>query len=171
MAEGEKLYPPIEVPDQAGKPLHEWTFPEFVQHERGRTWYIAALIIMALFLLFAFWERNFLFALIIVLFAIIFMLQDRRKPHQMYFGIFEGGIVIHKKFHPYQNLKNFWIIYQPPDVKSLYFNFNTLRPDLIISLEESNPLPIRETLLRFMQEDIEREKENPSNEITRLLKL
>ena len=171
MARGEKLYSPIEVPDHAGKPLHEWSFPEFVQHERGRTWYIASLVIMLLFLLFAFWEQNYLFALIIVLLAIIFSLQGRRKPQQMYFGIYEGGITFHKKYFPYENLKQFWIIFQPPDVKSLYFSFKTIRPDLIISLGEQNPLTIRDTLLRFVQEDIEREKENSSNELTRLLKL
>ena len=171
MAEGKKLYAPIELPDQAGKPVHEWLFPEFVQHERGRTWYISASIVIALFLLFSVWEQNWLFALIIMLFAIIFLLQGRRTPQQMYFGIYEGGITIHKNYHPYENLKQFWIIYQPPDVKTLYFSFKTVRPDIIISLEEQNPLPIRETLLRFVQEDIEREKENASNEITRLLKL
>lgn len=162
---------PINLPEHAGALLHEWAFPEFTQYQRSRRWYTIAGIVIGLLLIYALWTQNFLFAIIIILFIIIFTLQSRRSPLQLRFAIHEGGVVFHRKFHPYADIDHFWIIYQPPDVKTLSLDFKTLRPTLTIPLQDRNPLTIRSTLLKYVTEDLEKEKENPSNELMRLLKL
>ena len=47
--------------------------------------------------------------------------------------------------------KSFFIIYQPPEVKSLYFEFKALtKPRLVIPLKDQNPVEIRKTLLEHL---------------------
>lgn len=155
-----------------GNVLMQWKFPEYEQYERGKIWYIMAAIISGLFLLFAILDRNFLFALIIIIVDLIILIQANRKPSQLDFKITEKGVVIGESFHPYRDINKFWIIYNPPQSKTLYLNYKpTLRPDITIPLENKNPLKVRDLLLEYLEEDLTKEEDSNSEQIRRILKL
>ncbi|MDP3784660.1 MAG: hypothetical protein Q8R12_01115, partial [bacterium] len=55
--------------------------------------------------------------------------------------------------YPYDDLKSFWLNYDPPHVKELYvISKKVLLPQLSIPLGQTDPNQIREHLLKFLEE-------------------
>lgn len=155
-----------------GNPLHEWTIQEYEQYERGKRWYILMGIIGVISLLYALISGNFLFALVIVLFAIILFLQSHQHPPQLPFVITDLGLIVGRRFHPYTELENFSIVYRPPEVKVIFFETKSaLEPTLRIPLLDVDPIEIRFSLLEYLPENTGREDEPISDQIARNLRL
>ena len=149
-----------------------WSFFEVDHYERGWMWYVGVLVFGSLFLLYAVWANNYLFALIILIAVIIIFTYSIKEPLKVNFAISENGIVIGDRFYSYDELKDFWIIYNPPEVKKIIFRFKSkIRPELSINLEDQNPLKIREILLQNVEENLDQEEEFLSEEIARWLKI
>lgn len=155
-----------------GRALLSWKIPEFVRHERGIGWYILAFLIGAGLLLYAIFTANFLFAVIVLMAVLILALGSRQQPKILPFEILETGIVVGQRYFPYKNFSHFWIIYEPPEVKNLYFDFiSVLKPTLSVPLENQNPNEVRKILLQYLKEDTEKEHESFSDFISRKLKI
>ncbi len=149
-----------------------WEIPEYREHERGKRWYIVAIAIGALLLLYAMLTANFLFAIILVLAILITAMHDRRKAPEVTFEIAGNGINIGEAHYPYNRFKSFWMYYEPDEAKTLFFEFKSgIRPRLSIPLQNKNPIRVRSILLAHLPEDVERENEPLSEQLTRLLKL
>ncbi|MFH0873408.1 MAG: hypothetical protein V1846_01045 [Candidatus Komeilibacteria bacterium] len=155
-----------------GTILAEWDYPEYIQFERGWRWYVIAIVITVALLVYSFFTDNQLFMIIILLAAIIFTLANMRQPERIKFYITDKGVVIRDKFLNYRDIKNFWMIYQPPSVKNLFIEPKSfIIPRLAIHLEDQNPVEIRNMLLQYLQEDLDKEDEPQSDFFGRLLKL
>ena len=156
-----------------GKKIASWEIPEYEKRDRTKSWYIIAIIISLLLLAHSFFSNNFLFAIIIVTVAMIIILHDGQNPALLMFSLTEEGIVLGKKFYDYDEIKNFAIVYKPKqDVKNIYFEFKSaIRLRLSIPLENINPLPIRENLLKYLSEDLERTDQPLSEALAKLFKL
>lgn len=155
-----------------GDILISWKFPEVPKYSRSRRWYVGLIVFGVATLAWSIYDRNFLFAVIIVLSLAIIYFQSRQEPRMLSIDITEDGLVIGKDFFSYDDINKFWIIYKPPVVKTLYLNFkSSMRPVLGISLEEANPVEIRKHLLRFLAEDLEKEDEPASDAYGRLFKI
>ena len=156
-----------------GDEIIGWLVPEYEKHERSKTWYIAASIIAILLLLYSFWTANFLFAVIIIIACLITILHDGREPDMARFSITDEGVIIGRKFYDFDEIKNFSVVYKPKQgVKNLYFEFkNSLKHRLSIPLQDMNPLPIRENLLKYLKEDLERTDQSTSEGIAKMLKI
>lgn len=155
-----------------GQILAKWNFAEFTRYERNKSWYFVMAAIVVLLLIYSIVTINFLFAVIVILAAITFTLIHRREPVQISFAITEDGLTADERFLPYEDLKKFYIIYKPPEVKKIFFEFKSLtRPRLAIPLEEQNPVEIRKFILEYLPEDLEKEDEPLSESLARLLKL
>jgi hypothetical protein len=151
-----------------GETLHEWTIQEYEQHERALLWYILMLSVGLAMVLFAMFTGNFLFAVIIILFAIILFLQSHQLPPQVAFKITELGVILGDRFYPYSEFDSFYIIYQPPEVKTLYLTHKSIyRPMLRIPLLDENPVETRHTLREFLSEDLEKEEEPMADRVAR----
>ena len=151
-----------------GDIIHQWTIQEYAQHQRGVRWYIIMITAGLLFVVYGLMSNNFLFSLIIILAGIILFIQSHQAPPQVLFQITELGVVIGRKFYNFSELKNFFIVYQPPEVKNLFFQTsNMVHPILSIPLLDENPVAVRETLLEFIDEDLDTEKEPISVTIAR----
>jgi Ca2+/Na+ antiporter len=150
----------------------EWKFPEFEKHDRGKDWYITAGIIAALLLVYAFVSLNFLFVVIILLTAFILYLYHIKEAEEVEFKITDTGLSVENRFYVWSEIKKFYIIYNPPSVKNLYFEFKSFtKPNLIVPMEHQNPLKAREYLLQFLEEDTEKEHEPTAHAIGRHLKI
>lgn len=155
-----------------GEPLHEWTIQEFEQHFRPRAWYVIMGLFGVGFVVYGLISSNFLFSLIIILFSIILYLQSHQVPPQIPFVISDTGVIVGNRFYTYSELEGFYIIYRPEEVKTLYIETKTItRPTLRIPLLDENPLEVRDTLSRFLIEDVEKETEPLSDQIAREWKL
>ena len=150
----------------------EWKFPEFVPHARSRAWYLMFMLAVAAFGALAVWQANYTFLMIIVLATVIYVIRLRMQPPLVTFSIREEGIEISGRFYAWEEFKEYWILYKPPTVKKLYLEFKgTFRPALDISLENQNPLKIRQTLNEYLLENTSREEEPVSDQWSRMLKL
>ena len=96
-----------------GDILHEWSVSEYDQHNRNRAWYILMTFLGVGFVAYALMTDNFLFALVIILFAIIMFLQTHQDPIVIPFKITELGIMINNRFYSYSELDGFYVIYNP----------------------------------------------------------
>ncbi len=157
------------TPDMhVGDPIHHWHIEEYEQHDRSGWWYLLMSVLAIGCFLYGIATNNFMFSLIIALVAIIFYLQHHQKPLSLDFKITDTGVIIGSKFYPYAELDVFYIVYAPPEVKTLFFETSSgLRPNIDIPLLNYDPVEIRETLLEFLTEDLEKEKEPLSKTFAR----
>ncbi len=159
--------------DDKGKLLASWNFQEFKTYSRSITWYVFTGIILIALGIFAISTASYLFLGIIILYIIIYYLRSKREPLTLLLQIFEDGILIgDNTFYEWKEINNFWIIYEPPEVKNLYLDFKAgFKPSITISLENENPINIRNILLQYISEDLDKEDESLSDGLSRLLKL
>lgn len=150
----------------------KWTFKEYEKHERKQGWYLTTAIIGGAILIYAILTHNFLFALIVIMFGIVMVINHHNQPDDIKFEINHDGIKLNRKQYPYKELENFWIIYEPPEVKNLYFHFKTsLKPRLSIPLIDNNPIEIKAFLRQYLEEDLDQDQEPASETLGRLWKL
>lgn len=148
-----------------------WSFPEYERHHRGRGWFVGAGIIWMGLCAFAILTGNFLFASILIIIAGIIASQHYHHPLTVDFTISPDGISLQQRLFSWKELSVFWIIYEPPEVKNLYFEFKGVRPRLKIPLHDQNPLEVREALKRYLEEDLEKENEPLTDAMGRMFKL
>lgn len=154
-----------------GDVLLEWDFPEFQRHDRSRSWYFGFLAVVAALVLFALLTRNYTFIFVIILVGFVILIRLRRIPPLVHFAIHEEGIQVSRGFYPWRDLKSFWILYRPPEIKKLYLTLKGTRPGLDIALESQNPLKIRELLSEHLLEETDREEEPAGDQLSRTLKI
>ena len=149
-----------------------WEFPKFKKIERKKGWYIWTTIIFILLIFYSIISANFLFGLIIILAGIIIFLNYHKEDSNINFSITQKGVELENKFYSFKEIKNFWIIYEPPVIKNLYLDFKTpFKPALSIPLEKTNPVKIRKLLKEHIEEDLEKESESTIESLERILKL
>jgi hypothetical protein len=152
--------------------LLKWLFPSFQQHERGLGWYIAAGIVAVGLFVYSIVTKNFLFAIIIILIAIIVIGKDFVSPHQVQFMVDEDNVTIGDRTYRFREFATFWLAYEPPQVKMLYLEFKSgVRPSYPIPLVNENPLRVRAVLQKYIREDLEREAEDLTDRLGRMFKL
>ncbi|MEK7158260.1 MAG: hypothetical protein AAB733_01660 [Patescibacteria group bacterium] len=155
-----------------GKLLLYWKIAEFEHFERTMLWYIVAGVVTVGLLVYAILAANYLFAVIILLGAIILLYDHFRKPGKIDAEITQEGVQVGKHFHPFDTLQEFWLVYNPPESKWLYLRFKAFwHSEISIPLEHMNPLKIREILLNYLPEDVTEESESLSDVIRRSFRL
>jgi hypothetical protein len=155
-----------------GTVVYNWKISEYQKFDRGRRWYLGVGLLAAALIAYAIISANYLFALIIVLFGIILFLQEMNEPAELDFAITNTGVVIGTKFYTYSELDKYWIIYNPPEVKMIYFEpKNVFKHRLSADLGEIDPVEVREYLNQFLYEDLDKEDEPLSDRLGRLLKM
>lgn len=154
-----------------GLELFGWTVDEYDRHVRGPAWFALAFLAAVGLILYALITQNFLFAIIIVMFGVIIGLSALREPERIPFRATTRGVVVGELFVPYKDLKDFWIVYEPPYVKNLYFEHkNPLTPRIVIPFEDADPVEVRATLLAHLDEN-GRSEEPLGDLLGRVLKL
>ncbi|MEW6408422.1 MAG: hypothetical protein AB1465_07105 [Patescibacteria group bacterium] len=149
----------------------EWYAPEYQQYERHPAWFLFLGIIAGILTIYALIVGNFLFAIIIVMLAIIINMLSRRQPENLHLAITRHGFKVNDKLYTFEDdLASFWILYRPPHLKTLNLQRKqNILPTLTFQLSDENPLKIRELLLDHLPEDIEKE-EHYADKIARQMK-
>jgi len=147
----------------------EWKAPEYEYIKKSPDWFWAVGIITVGLLVSAFFLKSFLFGFLVLLAGFSIALYGAKKPNIVSFSIGPRGIKIREILYEYENLKKFWINYDPPQKKELLIESKkTLMPHIIIPLANENPKKIRDYLLQFLKE--EKIEESLIMTIARLLK-
>ncbi|MDP3948815.1 MAG: hypothetical protein Q8Q17_02610 [bacterium] len=86
----------------------EWRAPEFEYREKGISWYWLSIIAAIVILSVSVWQKNFLFAVFVVIAEILILVWAGRKPKEISFSLNEKGLTISgNKFYPYSAIENF----------------------------------------------------------------
>lgn len=158
--------------DEFGPIQLEWTYPEFTKHQRGIWWYIGSIGIGLTILTFSILNANYLLAIAVILIGFTLLNYHRHDPRPIPFQIRHKGIKVGGTFLPFSALQSFWIVYDPPHIKTLYFLRKArLRNEISIPLIEANPITVREHLESILPEDLTKETETPNDSLARILKI
>ena len=86
-----------------------WQAPEFEYREKDVSWYWISIIVAAVIVAFAVWEKNFLFGFFIVIAEMLFVTWGNQAPREVNFLITEKGVAIdgHRKFYPMSLLESY----------------------------------------------------------------
>lgn len=140
--------------------IFAWEAEEFKKSEFD-PWKIGVLATVAvIIIIYAVFTANYLFALIIIMAAIIVQIFTKKEPAKVNVSITNQGVRVNDNYFSYEkDLRSFWILYNPPEVKTLNFDRKqALLPGLTLQIEDQNPIKIREELLSFIPEDTEKEE-------------
>ena len=155
-----------------GKPIITWETDEYARHDRTWFWYLLAGVIGLALLIYAVLTASFPFAVVILMIGIISLLGHLREPRVIRIYITTNGVVVGSHFYSYKEIKDFSIIYEPPDVKIIYLDFvSVLHPIISIPLEDEDPNMVRNAILPYALENIIRDSESLTDMIARLYKL
>ena len=158
--------------NEFGKVFAAWRTDEYPNHIRSRTWFILSSIAAIGLIIYAIFTNNFLFAVIILLAGVITLLSVFRQPEKIDVAITSTGVVIGPAFYEYKDIKDFSVAYRPPEFKILYFDFfKPWLPLMSIPLEDTDPNLVRECLLPFCLENLERTNETLTDTVRRVYKL
>jgi len=158
--------------NEFGKVFTQWRVDEYPNHDRSRTWYILSSIAGIALIIYAIVTANFLFAVIILLSAVITLLSVFRQPEKIDVAITSTGVVIGPAFYEFKDIKDFSIAYKPPEYKLIYFDFDKpWLPLVSIPLEDVDPNEVRECLLPFCLENLDRTNETLTDTVRRVYKL
>lgn len=152
--------------------LFVWEAPAHEPRERGTRWYLIMAVVALAFTAYAVITGNFLFAFLILLAAIVLILAGNEHPKTVLVQIGHNGVVWHGDFLPFDDIRDFAIVYQPPEVKVLYLHPRSfLQPRLRIPLGDQDPLELREHMRQYAHEDLTLKDEHATDILARLFKL
>jgi hypothetical protein len=159
-------------PDNQGTYLL-WEYSEADRYDRSGTWYFVMGSVALGLLLYSLASGNFLFALIVVMATLVVYLSSTHpKEESVVVAVTEEGINVGGAFYAYGEISHFWLIYEPPAVKSLYLDFKEpWKPRVVLDLDEQNPNEVREVLGAYIVEDLTKDEEPLVDVIGRALKL
>jgi len=134
--------------------LISWQAPEFIRHEKSRSWFIVLGILSALLIIVTYLMKNYLFILIIVLAAFLIFVQAKKYPRKIKFEITNDGITIDQEKYSFSDFKSFWIFEEEePQMQFLSLLTKKLtQPHLTIPLGDKKPEEIKTVLLKFIPE-------------------
>lgn len=82
-----------------------WEAPEFEHIEKSTTWYWTSMSIAIVLIAIALWQKNFLFAVFIVIAELAIFMLAGEKPKMWQFSIDERGVTIEKhKTYKYKDI-------------------------------------------------------------------
>jgi hypothetical protein len=146
-----------------------WDKPPMV---RSRLWYTITGTVALGLVVYAVLTANYLFAIIVLMLGVTMLVTGLKKPRLVKVAITNLGIAIADEFYPFKEIKDFSIVYNPPEVQNLYIDFvSVIKPMVTIDLGDANPNLVRDILLRFAFENLQREDEHFTDILRRVYKL
>jgi hypothetical protein len=147
-----------------------WKAREYIYHEKNPGWYLVIGFLGLLVLAYALLTRDYIMFITLLVVLAVAIAYARRKPRIITITLSGSGVTVGRETYPFSNLKTFWLIYRPPEVKTLYLETtNYVNRDLSVELENQDPNEVRKFLLRFLPEDLKRE-ESYTDQLLRKLK-
>lgn len=166
------INPMENIPSSTNQIFIQWQFPEYEQRVRPKWWWLLAIVVwLALVIWAALAQHSFLYLLILLFAAIIFITLERREPQSLTCSITDEGVEVDDHLYLFDDLETFFIIYQPPQIKNLYLIRKSWRPILAIPLHNQNPSEVKKVLAPRLKEELERTEEPFLDQLARLLGL
>jgi hypothetical protein len=157
---------------QKGEVIFSWQHQDYVVYQKDWRWYALSATLLVIAVAWTFWDANYLFGLFLIIFYLTVLLYENRPPEVVDFIVTPLGIRSGKRFYYWREIDHFYIVYKAEGIKNLYLEFkNPINGRLIIPLDGQDAVALRDYLLKYLREDLDREAEPLSEQLRRLLKL
>lgn len=154
------LQPPVDYEQQKahhGEVHHTFLAPEFLDYERGMVWYAVAGGISLLILAIGILNQAITFVIAYLLAVAVYFLLHHREARMLEIAITAYGIRIDGEFFPYNEIRNFWVIWEPPYIADLKLEVHRrLHPIRTIHIFGQDPESIRKLLSGHITETTDR---------------
>lgn len=136
-----------------GKILYSWRAPQFEVYEKSGRWYIIAAVFILAMIAYALYTNGPMMAIVFILIGIVGYIYSQKDPLVVTFAITDEGIIADKEIYLYENIKSFWIFYDPHHTKtiSLHTKASTF-PFVHIPIGDENPAKLHEILTEYIPE-------------------
>lgn len=134
------------------KPILAWQGREFLEYNRNRKWYVLVGVVGALLTVGALVLQQWLTAPVFALATYVVLRHADDTPRTLDYQISRLGVTVGHKFHPFSELKTFWIVYNPPAKTITFQSTGRLKPLIKLYLEDVDPEAVRETLRPYLPE-------------------
>jgi len=139
----------------------EWQAPEFEYYKKDVSWYWLSLMVGIVLLALSFWQKNFLFAIFIIIAWLVIVYSASRLPEVWNFKIDDKGIEISlantkesQKFYSYAEIEGFDIHLASDQYKELVLKFKSRpSPYLKINILANEEEKIKNFLLNHIPKE------------------
>jgi uncharacterized membrane protein len=84
-----------------------WRAAEYEHYDKSTAWYVVNGVVAAAIIGYALYQKNFFFAVFIVIAFIMLMFFSRRRPEVFDFRVDESGIGVGRSSYNYESIENF----------------------------------------------------------------
>lgn len=152
----------------------EWQAPEFNYVEKEPIWFLSMGLFATLFVIYAIWQQNLLFAIFIIISAVVLIYWAKEKPKTLQFTLNSEGITISDyNSYTWNSLQNFALIKSHIEhdhlAELIVKRIDKFNPYVKIHVPVERASEIREYLLKHIKEE-ENYMETYSDAIQRLIK-
>lgn len=134
--------------------LKHWKAPEFENiFRREPKWYLYIALILAAIVAYAVYTNSPLMAIVFILIGILGYIYLHQEARELDFLITKDGIIAGREIYRFDNIKSFWIFYEPGEIKVISLETRSLlTPYVHIPIAGEDPVAIREVLLKYIPE-------------------
>ena len=131
----------------------EWQALEFQYFSKSKAWFaVLFFIAAAIEIYFIIYGDFFTFATFLLIFFVVF-LYAVKKPRLLRLKIDNQGVCIDGKLYAFDEMKSFWLFYDPPETKEIFFKRSgTMYVDLALPLGNQDPVIMRNFLKKYLPE-------------------
>jgi hypothetical protein len=126
--------------------------PEFIYYEKGRSWFLGIGILTLVVIGIAVLIKSWFLIGVMVLAMIVFYQYAKANPRDVSCSISDQGVKIGERFYPYQVLKSFWVVVDLPQSTLYLESTHRFSPFILVHIYNEDLPKIRETLLKFLPE-------------------
>ena len=136
----------------------EWEALEYEHIPKEKNWFIAGGIVAGALVIFALITQNWFFAVFMVLASFVVFIYAVRPPKHISAAVLSGGVRFNHRLFDFDDLRSFWIFYEPGGMKELSLESRkTIMPHIRIPLGDTDPVEVRSILTRFIPEEKQEE--------------
>lgn len=133
--------------------LFRWSAPEHEPYTVGKRFYLFSTLFLTGLIIYALVSDSPIMAITFILIGIVGYIFLQKEPKVLDFSINYKGIIAGNEIYEFENLKSFWIFYDPPYEKILSLRSKgSFAPYIHIPVNNADPVRIREILINFIPE-------------------
>jgi hypothetical protein len=156
------------------KPVPEtlsWKAPSHIQHRRSSGWYLIFALVGLGLIAFSLYIQSITASITFFLVLMVLLIVNTQQSREVTNKITKTGIVSGEVVYPFKIIKRFWILYNPPEVKTLNFETTAyINNRVVIQIANQDPVVLKLVLSEYIPEDIEME-ETVTESLARKLKI
>jgi len=128
-------------------PVISWNAPDHAKIKKGIVWYSIFGTVFGLGAVGAYLLSGWSFAMVLAVFAIVYLTFDRKNPKKVKVILSEVGVKVGNKVYQYGRIQAFWLNYNPPFVKALNIRVHKdYMLDVEIQLHNQDPALVQQFL-------------------------